>query len=420
MSEAAVLDPVRRRQVRFFPEGSTRVETLPLDAPGDWTTLTVAGTPPPVRDGGYATTYDPLRDRIVLTGGYRDDPRGHSRQIFNDVWALTLSDPPTWQLLLADGGPIHIEADALFEDAGADRLLGVGNDGTSAGVWTFSPTTGAWTLLRRTPAFFADLLAFDPTAHELLGVQLDTMNAWRVPDDGSSDWIPIALDPARPPARRYARMAYDAPRRRLFVFGGQGIAGVQYVPLDDFWELDLDQLVPVALSLVSADATAGRVALRWWSGGSAGTPATLEARRATDSWSLLAELVSDGEGMFVYADDAVVPGERVGYRLVVHGAPAPASEVWVTVPLRPVLAMAGAQPNPAGESPLLAFSLASAAPARLEVFDLAGRRAESREVGSLGAGAHQLRCAEHLAPGVYVARLTQQGATATARFVVTR
>lgn len=51
---------------------------------------------------------------------------------------------------------------------------------------------------------------------------------------------------------------------------------------------------------------------------------------------------------------------------------------------------------------------------------MAGRRVREREVGSLGAGAHEvgLGAGARLAPGLYLARLTQGANTRTARIAV--
>jgi len=85
------------------------------------------------------------------------------------------------------------------------------------------------------------------------------------------------------------------------------------------------------------------------------------------------------------------------------------------------LALAGSFPNPArGDRLVAAFSLVGREPARLELFDLAGRRLVAREVGAFGAGAHRvdLAAGRRFAPGVYLLRLTQSGVTRTARVAV--
>jgi hypothetical protein len=65
------------------------------------------------------------------------------------------------------------------------------------------------------------------------------------------------------------------------------------------------------------------------------------------------------------------------------------------------------------------FTLPTDAPARLELLDVAGHRIASHEVGAdqhtlhLGAG-------QHLAPGLYLVRLTQGANPRTTRVAVLR
>jgi len=56
-------------------------------------------------------------------------------------------------------------------------------------------------------------------------------------------------------------------------------------------------------------------------------------------------------------------------------------------------------------------ALPSAAPARLEMFDVMGRVVVARDLGALGVGRHavDLGAEHHVAPGVYLVRLTQGG-----------
>jgi len=68
----------------------------------------------------------------------------------------------------------------------------------------------------------------------------------------------------------------------------------------------------------------------------------------------------------------------------------------------------------------VALSLGSAAPAALEVFDIAGRRLITEDLGSLGPGTHSVSIATsaRLRAGVYLMRLTQEGGSVIARGVV--
>jgi hypothetical protein len=75
--------------------------------------------------------------------------------------------------------------------------------------------------------------------------------------------------------------------------------------------------------------------------------------------------------------------------------------------------------NPVSGPFVVGFSLASAATARLEVFDVTGRTAAAREIGGLGAGRQSLSLGI-LPAGVYVVRLSQSGRSVSARVAVIR
>jgi len=102
--------------------------------------------------------------------------------------------------------------------------------------------------------------------------------------------------------------------------------------------------------------------------------------------------------------------------------------VWLGVPrppaaAAPALQLLGARPSPARASDVrLAFTLRSSSPATLELFDVQGRRVVATTIAAPAPGARTLTLPHDraLAPGVYLARLTQDAARATARVVVTR
>jgi hypothetical protein len=79
-------------------------------------------------------------------------------------------------------------------------------------------------------------------------------------------------------------------------------------------------------------------------------------------------------------------------------------------------------------NPLLAgavtirFTLPSASPALLEVFNVAGRRVAGREVGSLGAGTHVVNLGSgwKAVPGVYFVQLSQERLTTVRKIVLLR
>ena len=85
------------------------------------------------------------------------------------------------------------------------------------------------------------------------------------------------------------------------------------------------------------------------------------------------------------------------------------------------LALEPVRPNPTTRGTLhVAFTLASAAGARLELFDVNGRRVAIRELGLLGAGQHAvvLTEASRLRAGLYLMRLSQGEASRNRRIVV--
>jgi len=86
------------------------------------------------------------------------------------------------------------------------------------------------------------------------------------------------------------------------------------------------------------------------------------------------------------------------------------------------LALEGAWPNPARGAIRAYFTLPSAAPATLELIDVAGRRVLRRAVGELGPGRHSLDlgAAARLRPGLYFLRLVQAGRVLHARVAVLR
>jgi len=68
----------------------------------------------------------------------------------------------------------------------------------------------------------------------------------------------------------------------------------------------------------------------------------------------------------------------------------------------------------------VAFSLAREGVARLEMFDVSGRRVADRDLGRLEAGAHTARIsgATRIATGIYHLRLSQNGETRSVRVAV--
>ena len=185
-----------------------------------------------------------------------------------------------------------------------------------------------------------------------------------------------------------------------------------------------DGPVAVELSLVSSEAEPGLVRLIWYAADGASLNIRVERRTEASDWERLDSITPDGTGYLSYEDRTVAAGIRYGYRLAYPngGTIAYSSETWVEVPASAVFALERLHPNPAIDDLRVVFSLPSAEPARLELYDLSGRRVLDREVGSLGAGAHRvdLSVGLHLPAGVYHLSQTQGSRRATQRAIVMR
>ena len=116
----AFYDPVRDRMVVFGGYGgSYRNDVWALSLAGSpaWSALAPAGSPPSAR---YLHTaiYDPVRDRMVVFGG--NDGSGRR----NDVWALSLAGSPAWSSLAPAGTPPSARvAHTAIYDPVRDRMV---------------------------------------------------------------------------------------------------------------------------------------------------------------------------------------------------------------------------------------------------------------------------------------------------------
>jgi hypothetical protein len=176
---AAIYDPIRDRMLIFggyyvhghFPLRS--LSALSLGGSPAWTSLSPAGGPSARQ--GLSAIYDPPRDRMVVFGGMNGSTR------FGDVWALSLSGEPVWTSLTPPGpAPAPRNGHSAIYDPVRDRMVVFGgSDGTSA-----------------------------------LG------DIWALSLSGTPGWS--LLDPGGPqPSPRYEHSAvYDALRDRMVVFGG--------------------------------------------------------------------------------------------------------------------------------------------------------------------------------------------------------
>lgn len=170
------------------------------------------------------------------------------------------------------------------------------------------------------------------------------------------------------------------------------------------------------------EVTPERVTLTWRASALSGLTTTIERR--TTTFSDVGQATADGAGEVSFSDTTVSPGVRYTYRLtwLDGGTPRRTGTVVVPVPMAPAAAILyGARPNPASRSQgvFILLSLPDAAPAALELFDVAGRRLARQSVN--GIGQHRVNVSEGLSlkSGIYFVRLTHGGRSLTARVPVT-
>jgi hypothetical protein len=205
-------DPSRGVVVMFGGmNGAPLGDTWEYD--GTWRAITPVGPPPPARrEAGMA--YDPVRRRIVLTGGV-----GAAGDL-GDTW---LWDGMQWTDASAASTPRAMHVMASDPIRGGVISFGPDNvtrrwDGTS---WTTpavaSPSFtvrlgGSYDAARGRSVFFGGQIPLSGALWEL---------------DGET-WI---QGPSGPPPRSAHAQAYDPARRNVVVFGGDPV-------LDDTWTYD--------------------------------------------------------------------------------------------------------------------------------------------------------------------------------------
>ncbi len=180
---------------------------------------------------------------------------------------------------------------------------------------------------------------------------------------------------------------------------------------------------PTQIALVEANAWPEEVRLVWFYPGGGGVEVIIYRREGAD-WSARGRAVCDGTGRIAFVDRDVLAGAHYDYRL---GIPGPHGERYegeggVDVPKSHALALGRIRPNPTASDLVASFTLPGREQAKLELFDVAGRRLFELEVGSSGAGHHLVTMARagSLGPGVYLVRLTQGAHSLSTKATVMR
>jgi hypothetical protein len=186
-----------------------------------------------------------------------------------------------------------------------------------------------------------------------------------------------------------------------------------------------DIATPVELSLSSATAEPGLARLEWFTPDGPSLSATVYRRESeSDPWLPLGAVSADGAGHLAYEDRTVVGGHRYGYRLgyLDGGREAYTPEVWLEIPVAYAFALERVRPNPVKDAMEVSFTLARAGRAKVELYDVSGRRVEAAEVEAAAPGRFVRRMGEgrRLEAGIYIVRLTHAGRSLTTRACVVR
>jgi hypothetical protein len=342
--------------------------------------------------------------------------------------------------------------------------------------------TNAWSEVVPTgtapPTRFIPILVYDSSRQRIVmfgGSYRSDTQVWELKfgAGGTMSWAPLTT-PDTPPAVRYGSLAgYDAVNDRMLIYGGTPSAPNEVLAFnfaDDTWGVltttgtpPASSSSPIGIHDAANDRFVMKIAGQTWQLGSLSTTPTwthfaifepppsggtvfdsnrnrmLVQESATREWTL--DLTNPMVGWRLLTIDGPPPSDLaypiydpVGDRVVVERMKYPRfgipQETWALnlhTPFPTSVSVASAsfgleppRPNPTAGNLACAFSLASAGAARLELFDVAGRRVLEREVGGFGTGTHrvELTLGGRLSAGVYTIALSQSGRRATRRIVV--
>jgi hypothetical protein len=176
-------------------------------------------------------------------------------------------------------------------------------------------------------------------------------------------------------------------------------------------------------AVAGSRAEANRVVVAWQASSPWHGTLTIYRREAGGAWIPLRAASPDNSGGVVCDDSDVTPGAHYEYRVgaVLYGVERFYGEVAVEVPLL-TLSVQPVAGNPLRKDLAFTFTLPAKGAAELRLFDVRGRLVASMDVGGMGAGRHTATLASGGRPpsGVYLARLSQGGRTASAKVAFLR
>jgi hypothetical protein len=184
--------------------------------------------------------YDPVGDRMLVFGGYNDI------QFMNDVWALGLSGTPAWQKLLPTGTtpPPRFGHTATYDPVRREMVVFGGYNGAFLNDQYVLSLSGAPAWSAVSPGTRPSTRDFHTVAYDPPRARLVLIGGNRPPsgalgdlwalDSATSAWTDLTSDTAWPQPRLGTFAVHDPVANRMVFFGGWN-AGF----LVDTWSLDL-------------------------------------------------------------------------------------------------------------------------------------------------------------------------------------
>jgi hypothetical protein len=294
---ALVFDPIRDRML-LIGQANVAMDSIPalsFGPPNAWTMLHPAGPAPSDRDAP-AAVYDPVRDRVLMFGGYQPNAIGGGFGL-NDLWQLTLGSSPAWTQLATQGAtPPGRGYLGMVYDAANDRLVVIGGRRTDTSglgapplrdVWQLS-LAGTPTWQQLTPAGIPPLylsgvpIVEDVPRHRALIFATSTVadSVYTLSLDAPESWGYLASADTPPIPRQYTAAVFDPYNDRMVLFSG----GNNSIFEPDTWELRFESPAvsvdpPVARErprLMGATPNPSSGAMRISFALAGRTPATLE------------------------------------------------------------------------------------------------------------------------------------------------
>lgn len=198
----------------------------------------------PPKRAHHSLAYDPVRQRVILTGGSTPVNGGESYTLFNDLWEF---DGIRWASLGESGQ--KLSGAALAFDTKRNRMYSygayLGRAGSNGELRVLE--NNVWRTIGSHPTMVAAEpgLVYDPIRERLVtfggsgGRSITHGETWV---HNGETWTKLEI--ANPPARLGHAMVFDVRRAKLVVFGGMGVAapnapqGSPPPRLGDLWEFD--------------------------------------------------------------------------------------------------------------------------------------------------------------------------------------